>query len=515
MTSSSGTFNTPNWPSTYPLNFECEWNIILNDANSIIEISFDDDFGIAGRQPDCTRDTLILYDGGNKDGGNKFGPFCHLTRPEPIRSTSNRLGVSFVAGPSHGPTRHGFRAQYRSISVAPPTTVAPPPPTCGGTLTSSSGTFNTPNWPSTYPLNFECEWNIILNDANSIIEISFDDDFGIAGRQPDCTRDTLILYDGGNNDGGNKFGPFCHLTRPEPIRSTSNRLGVSFVAGPSHGPTRHGFRAQYRSISVAPPTTVAPITTMPNMQRTECGGGPLKFTSLSGSLNTFNWPNSPYAINTQCEWDIECPTGAKVGIQFENNFRVAGRMPDCTRDQVKISDCGDETYGPFCHVTPPEDFTSTCNSVHVTFNAGSDRGETRTGFKLNYICEFTTVIPSPTVSPQCGGGDKSLTASSGSIQTLNWPDTPYPIDTECSWDINCPSGVEINFEDDFKIAGRMPDCAKDQLRISGCGTDYGPFCHTTRPSGMEMDCSKINVSFLAGSERGSTRIGFKLNYRCK
>lgn len=32
--------------------------------------------------------------------------------------------------------------------------------TCGGTLTGSSGTFTSPNYPKYYPPLMRCEWNI-------------------------------------------------------------------------------------------------------------------------------------------------------------------------------------------------------------------------------------------------------------------------------------------------------------------------------------------------------------------
>ncbi|XP_064384766.1 tolloid-like protein 1 isoform X4 [Halichondria panicea] len=38
--------------------------------------------------------------------------------------------------------------------TAPPTVT---PPTCGGALTSAIGTLQTPQWPETYPFNFDCE----------------------------------------------------------------------------------------------------------------------------------------------------------------------------------------------------------------------------------------------------------------------------------------------------------------------------------------------------------------------
>ena len=554
LTNSSGLLNTPNWPLTYPFDFNCVWNIILNDTNVIIEIKFDDDFGIGGQMPDCPKDRLILFDGGSTLS-QQMGVFCHLTRPDPILTTSNRLTVLFVSKSSHGPTRHGFRAHYRSITVAPPTTTSPPvitsaptttshpattaapatippsatspatlPPMCGGKLTNSSGLLNTPNWPLTYPFNFNCVWNIVLNDTNVIIEIRFDDDFGIGGQMPDCPKDRLILFDGGSTL-SQQMGVFCHLTRPDPILTISNRLTVQFVSKSSHGPTRHGFRAHYRSITMAPPTTTslpvitsAPTTALPptttaapSMQLPQCGGGLRKHTSLSGSLQTFDWPNSPYALNTMCDWDIECPLDTIINILFEDSFRVAGRMPNCIKDKLKFSGCGGMNYGPYCHLTPPDAFLMTCNAVHVSFQAGSERGLTRTGFKLNYVCTVPVV---PTLPPQCGGGETSLSAPSGSIQTLNWPDNPYPINTECSWDISCHLGVEFDFEANFRVAGRMPECNKDQLKISGCSSNYGPYCHLTPPDKIRMTCKNVTVLFRSGSNRGVSRTGFKLNYRC-
>ena len=326
---------------------------------------------------------------------------------------------------------------------------------------------------------------------------------------PDCPKDQLILFDGGSIQ-SQRLGLFCHRTRPDPVNSTSNRLTVMFVSKTFHRSSRHGFRAQYRSISH--PTTTSPpvITPAPTLQLPQCGGGLHKLTSLNGSLQTFNGPNFPYAINTECDWDIECPVDTAVDIQFEDSFRVAGRMPNCNKDRIIISGCEDMNYVPFCHVSHREAFTSNCNAVHVSFQAGSERGESRTGFKLNYVCSAPIV---PTLSPQCGG-DKFHTAPIGSIQTMNWLNDPYPINTECLWDISCPFRVEISFDPSFRMAGRMPECDKDQLKIFGCGTNYGPYCHLTAPDRIIMTCNKINVLFQSASERGITRTGFKLNYKC-
>ncbi len=283
------------------------------------------------------------------------------------------------------------------------------------------------------------------------------------------------------------------------------------------------------------PTTQPTAPPTPSTVPSECGGGPRVLTGPSGLIETIGWPSSPYPVIADCSWDIVCPAGQKVGVFFENSFRVAGQMPDCAKDQLLVHDCdGSIQYGPFCHLTRPQPFTSTCNKVNVVFKANNERGASRTGFRMNYVCiedeepttttttttttQIATVVP-PTVLPsECGGGPGTLTDISGYIQTVGWPRTAYPLNTECSWNIVCPAGskVEVSFDSRFRVAGQMPDCSKDQLKIFDCEgeTLYGPFCHLARPRSFTSTCNKINIVFVSNKDRGSTRTGFRLNYRC-
>ena len=287
------------------------------------------------------------------------------------------------------------------------------------------------------------------------------------------------------------------------------------------------------------PATVTPTTITTTPTSTNCGGGPQTLTDSSGSIQTLGWSQVAYPINTICNWKIECPSSQqRVQITFEESFIVAGRMPDCPKDKLTFSGCN-ENYGPYCHTTAPEPFTLQCNEVDVLFNAGDGRSDTRTGFKFNYKCVTpTTIAPTtiattaapttiattatpttiadPTLSPNCGGGPQTLTESFGSIQTLDWSQVAYPINTICNWKIECPSTqrVQITFEESFIVAGRMPDCPKDQLTFSGCNENYGPYCHTTAPEPFTVQCNEVDVLFNAGDGRSNTRTGFKFNYEC-
>ena len=161
----------------------------------------------------------------------------------------------FHAGPSHSPSRRGFRCTFQSVlapTLATPTTPPPPPPTtpplCGAVLNTASGSFQSPKWPETYPNNVDCQWMIELPNTSKLVEIKCDDErFGIAGTYPSCTLDYLKFYDG-HSIQDDSFGPYCHFTPPDTLKMTSNLAMAVFHAGPSHSPSRKGFRCTFKAV---------------------------------------------------------------------------------------------------------------------------------------------------------------------------------------------------------------------------------------------------------------------------
>jgi hypothetical protein len=135
MNTSSGTFQTPNWPETYPVSIDCEWRIEIPDLEKLVEIRCDEGpFGIAGFLPACDKDFLKFYDGHSKQD-LEFGPFCHYKKPITTITSSNKAMAIFHAGPKHNAVRKGFKCSFQSTNP------------CGGALTAASGSFQTPDWP--------------------------------------------------------------------------------------------------------------------------------------------------------------------------------------------------------------------------------------------------------------------------------------------------------------------------------------------------------------------------------
>ena len=149
--------------------------------------------------------------------------------------SSNKAMAVFHSGSRHSPSRRGFKCSFRSVDM----------PQCGGTLTAASDSFQSLNWPQTYPVNVNCTWTIILLDSSKQVDITFESPFGIAGSPPTCKDKLHIIYD---DNTGTQYGPYCEFTVPNPPTMTSNRARVEFIAGPSHSPSRVDFRATYHSI---------------------------------------------------------------------------------------------------------------------------------------------------------------------------------------------------------------------------------------------------------------------------
>lgn len=112
---------------------------------------------------------------------------------------------------------------------------------CGEILTSASGSFHSPGYPSIYPANSVCSWTI---RAPSYHKITLDfADFHVQGGSS-CRHDALDIYDGASIR-DDKLGRFCGQNKPMLLTSSGNYLYLRFT---SDGRTeKKGFRATYNT----------------------------------------------------------------------------------------------------------------------------------------------------------------------------------------------------------------------------------------------------------------------------
>ena len=92
--------------------FSCEWVInIKNITDSLIEISFNEPYGINGRDP-CPTDYVEVLDGVEEDSPS-LGRHCFLRTPQPILTSSNRAKVVFQGSAFSRPaSRVGVSVTY-------------------------------------------------------------------------------------------------------------------------------------------------------------------------------------------------------------------------------------------------------------------------------------------------------------------------------------------------------------------------------------------------------------------
>ena len=101
--------------------------------------------------------------------------------------------------------------------------------TCGGNLTGSSGSFQTPGWPNSYPQeDFQCEWiSDPSNSSNARIEFTIDDSsYGINGMTP-CSTDYIQFFDGTGSNAVS-LHKLCKFDNPGPFVTSTSQARVVF-----------------------------------------------------------------------------------------------------------------------------------------------------------------------------------------------------------------------------------------------------------------------------------------------
>jgi len=167
------------------------------------------------------------------------------TTPPPTTRAATQPPTTRVT--TQAPTTTQPPTTEQSTTQQPTTTQPPttqPTPQCGGSLTSATGTLQTPNWPQQYPANTDCEWTIELPDAGKVARFTFASTFGIAGSSP-CNGDYVEIV---TNEGVPiSLGRFCGSNAPPSITSSTNKVKVVF-----HGVTSsislRGFKLSYESV---------------------------------------------------------------------------------------------------------------------------------------------------------------------------------------------------------------------------------------------------------------------------
>ncbi|CAJ0948453.1 unnamed protein product [Ranitomeya imitator] len=234
--------------------------------------------------------------------------------------------------------------------------------TCGEILTGSSGRFTSPLYPSFYPLNCHCTWEI-RTARNTFIELNFP---GMELESyENCNHDSVTVYDG--PPGSSILGRICH-SRKHTFHSSSNTMTVVFTTDGSV--QNFGFEAYYNT------------STSTNSMSEKCGG---IFTNLQGVFHSSRIasPDSDY-----CVWHINVINNYKIQLQF-SQFQVKDPM-SCHSFSLSVYDGTPQRsplLGQLCETTA-RDFSSSSNSISIVYTRLHDDTDLGLEFSASYYSVF-------------------------------------------------------------------------------------------------------------------------------
>ncbi|XP_067863171.1 cubilin [Heptranchias perlo] len=373
---STGTFTSPNYPNGYSNNQECIYTITVEN-NKQIMLNFTD-FNLEGYQT-CISGYVEIRNGGYETSP-VVGQYCGTKAPPLITSHSNRLWIKFKSDNIF--QYHAFMAHWDGTSTG-----------CGAALTTSTGSFTSPNYPMPYSHNAECYW-LIQTSAGSVIGLQFEQ-FHLDS-SAECSYDYLAVYNG-NDISSQLLAKLCGNQMPAPILSTRNTMYIKLRTDSSV--TAGGFFAKYTHI---------------------CQGVIIANRS-HGILESTDFPQ-PYPPKQDCNWTIQVKARNTINYTFTAfslNFHLVWlKLYDGPSAQSRL-------IGTFHGNTLPPAGRTSGASLHVAFH--SDSSFSGNGFQMLWF------------QNGCGG---ELIGPKGGFTSPGYPNR-YPHNQECIWFIQGDSGSSI------------------------------------------------------------------------
>ncbi|KAG2463061.1 UVS2 protein, partial [Polypterus senegalus] len=431
LTGAFGTFSSPNFPLPYPNNVN--YFYLIQIPTGQVQLQFNS-FNILVTQG-CSGDYIMVYDGSSKSAPVLLNKTCGSTPIPTLTGSSTSMLVQFVTDASA--TAPGFTASYSTCPIQI-------------VLTGSSGTFNSPNYPSPYPKNVNYQYLIQIPSGEVYV------DFNTINIQttPGCSGAYIKAYDGPTKSSPVLLDKTCGNLSILSLLGSSNLLLIEFVTDASV-PTQ-GFSASYSSY----------------------GSGPtqLLMTGALGSLNSPNYPEN-YPVNTNSLILIQIPSG-QIRLQF-NSFNIQS-TPECSGDYIKVYD-GSTKSSPVlldktCGARTIPTVTSSGSSMLVEFVTDA------TGTTPGFTASYTTISSGPT--------QVQLMSASGTFTSPKYP-SPYPINTNYVYLIKIPIGQVLLQFNIFHIQSN-PGCANDYIKIYDGSSKSSPVL-------LDKQCGRIQVAPIVSS----------------
>ncbi|XP_038579389.1 suppressor of tumorigenicity 14 protein homolog isoform X2 [Micropterus salmoides] len=363
--SKAGGVMSPGFPdSLYPPNIHLQWTLRA-DPGHRVQL----DFHTLILEDDCQKDFIKIYDSLAPIENRVLTEQCGYPR-DSLSFVSSGNVMLLILVTSEEKNFPGFMANYSQI----PQTAQK----CGGTLTGDKGFFSSPFFPSNYPPQTTCVWNIEATQ-DKFVKVQFYK-FFLGKYSSQCRNDYVDV------NGQRLCGSKQERTV---VTSQSNMMTITFNSDSSY--VDQGFTAEYQAF----------VPTNPCPGRFQCTNN----LCINKTL--------------QCDGWNDCGDGSD-----ENNCTCEGSQMKCKNGRCKpkfwecdgFDDCGDNTDEESCVKCKAGEFScrnNRCIPENLKCDGkddcsdGSDESKCQKSLVLQQCSEFTFRCRSghciSKLNPECDG----------------------------------------------------------------------------------------------------------------
>ncbi|XP_068129819.1 ovochymase-1 [Hyperolius riggenbachi] len=241
-TAEGGVITSPGYPEEYSNNLRCVWRII-GPLGSVVRLDIDH-LSLRMEQPGC-EDVLLVYEGIGEHR-TLLSSLCGNVSRHALKMRGSEMTLIFTSN-SNG-TAEGFTLRYSTWKLQPDLEEGGVNQTvdgCSGLefLKAGYGELSSPGYPMTYLNGLDCWWSLSCPSGNRlqllIIDLALED-------SPNCTWDTLSVYDGADN-ATRLLATLCGEKSRLSLQSRGSSLTLHFHSDVSIG--RRGFHLHYTAMN--------------------------------------------------------------------------------------------------------------------------------------------------------------------------------------------------------------------------------------------------------------------------